>query len=85
MATERNLIKLRTLLRDPLLSKTEALDILAGINRSEREIPSAEVLDLLQQIDIEDMKKRPHRGKRKTDDRSFGQKLRKSRTGSRRG
>lgn len=85
MAMERYLGQLRVLLHDPMLSKNEALNLLTRIQRGDAEIPAVNIFTLLQNVDIEDMKTRPHRGKSKENDRSFGQKLRKIRTGSRRG
>ncbi|MBI5019407.1 hypothetical protein HZB58_03990 [Candidatus Gottesmanbacteria bacterium] len=82
---DTTIIRLRILLRDPELSEKEAISLLARIQRREADIPDAEVYSLLQDINTRDMASRPHRGNQKEKDRRFGFKLRKNRTGSRRG
>ena len=82
---DTTLIALAELLGDPDLSRKEAISLLGRINRREADIPEARIYMLLEQINIEDMSERPHRGHAKQADRSFGRKMRVKRTGSRRG
>lgn len=79
------LTRLRSLLDDPELSAKEAANLLSRIQKREAEVPDAEVFSLLQEINTREMGNRPHRGDQKQKDRRFGFKLRKNRTGSRRG
>ena len=83
---DNTLRTLAELLHDPELSRKEAINLLVRINRREAEIPDdVRIYRLLEQINVEDMAERPHRGQQKEKDRRHGFQLRKNRTGNRRG
>lgn len=78
--------RLAALLEDPLISRREAVNMLARYTQrhspelSDRE---ASILSLLQEVNAETMGTRSHRNDTKREDRSFGRKLHRNRTGSR--
>jgi len=83
---ETTLRSLKNLLNDPELSVQEAINLLGRIHRRETDIPKdVRVYNLLQRINVEDMRTRPHRGEPKKTDRASGLRLHKIRTGSKHG